>query len=60
LATKYETEGHAQMDYAFEQGVNFLILLRCILFQQMKKPTVSTEELLELEKSGKREKLFCF
>jgi predicted aldo/keto reductase-like oxidoreductase len=25
-----EADGHAQMDYALEQGVNFLILLRCI------------------------------
>jgi hypothetical protein len=31
-----EAEGHAQMDYALENGVNFLILLRCILFQRIK------------------------
>jgi aryl-alcohol dehydrogenase-like predicted oxidoreductase len=28
-----EADGHAQMDYALEQGVNFLILLRCIPFR---------------------------
>jgi aryl-alcohol dehydrogenase-like predicted oxidoreductase len=33
-----EAEGHAQMDYALENGVNFLILLRCILFQRIKIP----------------------
>jgi hypothetical protein len=29
LDNKTEADGHAQMD-ALEQGVNFLILLRCI------------------------------
>jgi hypothetical protein len=38
-----EAEGHAQMDYALENGVNFLILLRCILFQRIKTLRVQRE-----------------
>jgi len=34
-----EAEGHAQMDFAIEKGINFLILQRCIRCQREKKHT---------------------
>ena len=42
-----EANGHAQMDYALENGVNFLILPKCILFQEGKKPTEVPRKFLE-------------
>ena len=35
-----ELEAYEQMDYAFEKGVNFLILQRFMPFQQKKRPMV--------------------
>ena len=34
-----EDQGHAQMDYALDQGINFLIPPRCIRCRDVKKPT---------------------
>jgi aryl-alcohol dehydrogenase-like predicted oxidoreductase len=34
-----EAEGHEQMDYALEKGVNFGTQPRCILFLHVRKPT---------------------
>jgi hypothetical protein len=45
------------MDYAFERGVNFLILPRCIPFQPM-KPNGSTEIIGTWLKKSEKEKRY--
>jgi aryl-alcohol dehydrogenase-like predicted oxidoreductase len=54
-----EAEGHEQMDYALEKGVNFGIQPRCILFLHVRKPTGILKELLEpgSKKTGRREEV---
>jgi hypothetical protein len=57
-----EAEGHEQMDYALEKGVNFGIQPRCILFLHVRKPTGILKELLEpgSKKTGRREEVVRF
>ena len=43
-----EQEGHEQMDYAFEQGVNFLTRLSCIPFHLGKRNKGKQNKLLGL------------
>lgn len=31
-----EAQGHSQMDFAVDKGINFLIQLKCILYRQIR------------------------
>ena len=42
-----QDEAFDQMDYALEQGVNFLILQNCTLCQQLQKPMQTQNASLE-------------
>ena len=43
-----EAEGHEQMDYALERGINFFDTQKCILFHQWQKLRGALKKLLEL------------
>ena len=55
-----QEESFEQMDYSFEQGINFLTQRRFMLFHQEKKHKVKRKRLLEigLSKVKKEKKLF--
>ena len=54
-----ETDGHAQMDYAFEKGVNFFDTAEMYSVPASKETYGSTEKIIGtwLKKSGKREEI---
>jgi len=55
-----EAEGHAQMDYAFENGVNFFDTAEMYSIPAHKETYGSTEKIIGtwFKKSGKREEIF--
>jgi len=55
-----EAEGHAQMDYAFENGVNFFDTAEMYSIPAHKETYGSTEKIIGtwLQKTGKREEIF--
>ena len=57
-----EAEGHAQMDYAFEKGINFFDTAEMYSIPAHKETYGSTEKIIGtwLQKTGKREDIFFF
>jgi len=55
-----EDEGHAQMDYAFEKGINFFDTAEMYSIPAHKETYGSTERIIGtwLQKTGKREEIF--
>jgi aryl-alcohol dehydrogenase-like predicted oxidoreductase len=55
-----EAEGHAQMDYAFEKGINFFDTAEMYSVPGRKETYGSTEKIIGtwFKKSGKREEIF--